>query len=280
MRSSVLSFLLHGVIIVIGYSRERHHLDTAMSSSDVTRWLNDAARIPLLTKSQEILLGRKVCAWKALPPDGSGLEHKRITDSGIKAQQRLTASNLRLVWKIVTGKYGTRMPTDDLLDLLQAGATGLHRAAFLFDPEKGYAFSTYAKTWILESCQRWQDNYSRPIRVPTTLTNTARRLPKVRAELYRHLHREPTLSELAAGLNKPVPEIALLIQRMRPVSSLDQPMHSSVDCTLADTIAAPASSWDHTEQQAFAERLRLLSNHSVRSVTPIRDAHQLDLALS
>jgi DNA-directed RNA polymerase sigma subunit (sigma70/sigma32) len=180
----------------------------------------------------------------------------------------------------VRERYGTSLGTDDLLDLLQCGSLGLHHAASKYNPELGYRFTTYARDWILEKCQRWQDSCSRPIRIPSTLTNTARRLSKVRRELNVRLGREPSLSELATGLGKPPEEVRLLIERMMPVSSLDQPMHSSVDCTLADTIPAPTSGWNDAERHELKMRLQLLSGHQrMARVAPMCDTHQLDLVL-
>jgi RNA polymerase sigma factor (sigma-70 family) len=271
--------VLHAFIIAIEYSLERHHLDTIMSASPVSAWLNAAAKFPLLTKEEEIVLGRQVVDWKALPTDACDPEHERIKRNGIRAQQRLTEANLRLVWKLVRERYGTSLGTDDLLDLLQCGSLGLHHAASKYNPELGYRFTTYARDWILEKCQRWQDNCSRPIRIPTTLTNTARRLSKVRRELNVRLGREPSLSELASGLGKSPDEVRLLIERMMPVSSLDQPLHSSVDCTLAETIPAPTSGWNDAERHELKIRLQLLSQHRIARVTPISEAHQLDLVL-
>jgi RNA polymerase sigma factor (sigma-70 family) len=66
-------------------------------------------------------------------------------------------------------------------DLFQAGFFGLRRAAQKFEPERGFAFSTYATTWIRCHIQRCIMNQRRTIRIPVHAQATAhaegRRIP-------------------------------------------------------------------------------------------------------
>jgi len=126
---------------------------------DATKfWLNSAGRYPLLTKTQIISLARQV----QKNPVGSTLRQRAI--------DKLICHNLRLIPKIayraLKGKFDRSFPLTLSEDLFQSGVIGLRRAAELYDPTKGYAFSTYAVKWIYQSIQRDLYNNMSLIRVP------------------------------------------------------------------------------------------------------------------
>lgn len=218
-----------------------------MARSELTQWLDAAGRIPRITPAQEIMLARQVQAAQRVPAVDRTAEDERVARRGLKACQRLTDANLRLVWRIVIGTpqrpsaYSRCVPAHVLPDLLQVGAEGVFHAASKFNPEAGYRFSTYAAFWIRERCQKELDTMGRPIRVPTTLTNAARKLPRVRERLLERLGRMPTVEELASALPLTTVETKLLVQRLQPLASLDEVCGIDSDCTLADLVAAPWS---------------------------------------
>lgn len=88
---------------------------------------------------------------------------------GRRARDRMLEVNLRLVVS-VTKKYTRAIQRRRLsmLDALQEGTIGLARAAELFEPAKGYKFSTYAYWWIRQALTRWLSS-SDLIRVPVHL---------------------------------------------------------------------------------------------------------------
>lgn len=67
----------------------------------------------------------------------------RLTDE----QRLLVQDNRGLVYP-VANRYKARIRSGELDDMLQDGFCGLCRAAQLFDPERGFKFSTYATGWI------------------------------------------------------------------------------------------------------------------------------------
>jgi len=138
--------------------------------SDVTReYLQNIGRYPLLTGLQEIQLSRKVRVYMELRKlEGERTpEEKRKIRAGIKARNAIVNANLRLVVHIAK-RYTTRLRSSsmELMDLVQEGSFGLQRAAELFDPERGYKFSTYAYWWIRQALSRAIDTKERLVKVP------------------------------------------------------------------------------------------------------------------
>ena len=104
-------------------------------------------------------------------------------------------------------------------ELYSAGCVGLVKAAKGFDPERGFAFSTYAVPVILGEIRRvFRDGGA--IKVGRTLKEKARRAMQEKAALEAELQREPTVSELAARLDISPEETAQLITVSMPVLSL------------------------------------------------------------
>lgn len=119
----------------------------------------DISKAPLLTGAEELELSRLVQAGMA--PDASPLQKRRAK----RAKDRMISGNVRLACN-VAAKYHGRCRHLDIEDLAQEAIFGLYRAAELFDPQRGYKFSTYAYAWIRQSIHRAINNQDTCIRVP------------------------------------------------------------------------------------------------------------------
>jgi len=71
--------------------------------------------------------------------------------AGDAARAAFVAANQRLVVTIAMRYQQRGLPLDDLV---QEGTVGLLRAVDLFDPTRGYTFSTYAVWWIKQALRR------------------------------------------------------------------------------------------------------------------------------
>ena len=139
---------------------------TRRVQSSVDRWLDNAGRQPLLTPAGEVHLGALVRVWQDWP--GGPVEAPpAVTRRGLRARDRLVASNLRLV-AMVCDRY--RLPvTSPMEDALQSGTIGLVRAAEKFDPARGYRFTTYAFLWIRQAVTGEVDAMSNTVRLPSNV---------------------------------------------------------------------------------------------------------------
>lgn len=126
--------------------------------SDFEVFLHQAAGHPLLTKSEEFVLGH------------------RIQGGDRDAWRELVACNIRLaIW-------GTRYSMKrglEFEDLVQHSLMGVMKAADRFEPERGNRFSTFAYHWMRQMCERACQVEISTVRVPAhhhPLLARARRL--------------------------------------------------------------------------------------------------------
>jgi RNA polymerase primary sigma factor len=205
-------------------------------------WLSQAGRQPLLTAAEEIHLGSLIRAWQDWEPSAADAPPS-VRRRGLRARDRMVGANLRLVAHIAgrsRGRLGVQVADADLPDLFQAGAIGLQRGAELFDPARGYKFSTYAYWWIRQGISRWADSHGRTIRVPTTHSSTAAKLGRVSSALAAELGRAPSRAELADALGVAQQELERLLLVGAGCLSLDcaLPGGSGEPTLLGELIAA------------------------------------------
>ena len=120
-----------------------------VKSDPIQSYLNEISRYRLLTRDEEIILG------------------KRIQEEGDQeAAYIMTTSNLRLVVKIALEFQ--RIWMQNLLDLIQEGNIGLVQAVKKFNPYKNVKFSYYASFWIKAYILKFiMDNW-RMVKIGTT----------------------------------------------------------------------------------------------------------------
>ena len=124
--------------------------------------------------------------------------------------------NLGLVHSCANKFRGRGVEYDDLF---QAGCVGLVKASKSFDPQRGYAFSTYAVPVILGEIKRiFRDGGT--VKVGRTLKERSMKAARIREKMANEMGREPTISELAEELGVDVEEASELITVSLPPVSL------------------------------------------------------------
>jgi RNA polymerase sporulation-specific sigma factor len=136
----------------------------------------------------------------------------------LSARNRVVEDNLNLVHTCANRFRGRGAEYDDLY---QAGCIGLIKAADKFEPERGFAFSTYAVPVILGEI-RMLFREGGAVKVGRALREKAREAMRVREELTEEFGREPSLRELAARMNLDCAQTAELMGVFSPTVPLYQ----------------------------------------------------------
>ena len=188
-----------------------------------SQYLNEASRYPLLTKNQEILLARQVQIW--LHKEDATPREKR---AGQRAYEKLIKCNLRLVVSVAK-KFSGRMRRSEMLDLVQEGNLGLAHGIKKFDPERGYALSTYVYWWIRQSVSRYLSCSDRVIRLPS---HAVEMLAKLRAwtPKFQEIHgRRPSIEECAEYCKTSPERLQIYIDHGNDSISLDNKCGKDAD---------------------------------------------------
>ena len=189
-------------------------------------------RYPLLTKDQEILLARQVQAWiNADEPT------KAQVRAGKRAYEKLINCNLRLVVSVAK-RFSNRIKRSEMLDIVQEGNYGLAHGIKKFDPERGYALSTYVYWWIRQSISRYLSCSDRVIRMPSHAVEILAKLRNWGPKFESVHGRQPTLEE-CAEYSKTTPErLRVYMEHSSDSVSLDINLaNGDGDSTLMDVVS-------------------------------------------
>jgi len=215
------------------------------------------ARYPLLTATQEIQLSRQVQEMLAITTDQPSKAEQRIIKRGNKARNTLINCNLRLVVYIAK-RYTKRLNGNsmELMDLVQEGTFGLHRATEKFDPSRGYKFSTYSYWWIKQAIGRAIDAQEKLIRLPAHKLDVIYAALKFRDERIK-TYGEVSIPEMAEHVGIPTDDMAMLLSRYAAARSLDEPCHDDTSTMLIDLIADERSVEIDLHQSLREEQVQL-----------------------
>jgi hypothetical protein len=215
----------------------------AQHDASLKSYLREIARYPLLTPDQEICYGRQIVAMQKALSAGEPLsrEQKRLVRVGTLAKRKFMCSNLKLVVSIAKKYNSDQRKSLELMDLIQEGNTGLTRAVELFDPSRGYRFTTYAYWWIRQSIHRAIAQMDAMVRIPVSLHDKLVRASRVSHELYQRLGRPATPEEVAEELDVPVSTLLMGIRRNQMHTSLDQTPDGNEEGSILDLVQDPSA---------------------------------------
>ncbi len=209
---------------------ESESAESAAIDDPVKVYLKEIGRVPLLTPEEETALAM------------------RIIEGDMRAKQRLSEANLRLVVSIAKRYVGRGM---QFLDLIQEGNLGLIKAVEKFDYTKGFKFSTYATWWIRQAITRAIADQARTIRIPVHMVETINKVKKVSSQLLHKNGHEPNAEEIAEEIAMPVDKVREIMRVAQVPVSLETPIGEEEDSHLGDFIPdddapAPADAASHT----------------------------------
>ena len=240
-------------------------------SEAMSRYMTTVLKYPLLTKEQEILLARQVQAWvTAENPD------KKTVRIGRKAYEKLINCNLRLVISVAR-RYTNRCKLTEMLDIVQEGNIGLSHGVKKFDPERGYALSTYVYWWIRQAITRYLSTNDRLIKLPSHAVDM---LAKMRSwtPLFQEEHgRAPTLEECAEFCGTNPRRMADYLERATDAGSLDRIVSDDSDMALIDCVSYDNDIMEELENNYDRERIgRMLDMLPWEEASLIRDFYGID----
>jgi RNA polymerase primary sigma factor len=217
------------------------------------QYLREISRYPLITREEEAVL-----AVRIREGDHGGLE-------------KLVRSNLRFVVSVAK-KYQNQGVS--LADLINEGNLGLIRAAHKFDETRGIKFISYAVWWVRQAILQALAEQSRIVRVPLNRAGTLHRIGRRSSALLQELGRQPTVDEIAEGMDISKEEVAKTMSISQPHLSLDAPLSPGEDNRLMDYL--PDTQNPGPDENTF-ERALCESIHKVLKELKEREARILRL---
>jgi len=156
--------------------------------------------------------------------------------AGDAARAAFAAANHGLV-HAVAARYQHRGLLLD--DLVQEGTVGLLRAIDLFDPARGYKFSTYAVWWIKQAIRRALAQQVPLAHVPDNVQQERARLARLAHTLHGTLGHPPSPADLAAATGLPLARVDALTAPLPAPVPFDLLVGDDETSTLGDLLPDP-----------------------------------------
>ena len=210
--------------------------------SSLALLLQEISQYPLLTKEQELELGRK------------------IKDEGDKdARDRMVMSNMRLVVSVAK-PFMNNYHGISLEDLVSFGTLGLMTAVDKYDYTLGYKFSTCAVPWIKQAIMKGIADNSRAIRIPANVIQKFNQYNKAVEDLALEGNLTPSDEDICKKMSITKSDLDNLRQWRQNTSSLETPLGDEEGNTIGDLCAdthseTPVEYAERGERQTFVQKL-------------------------
>lgn len=210
--------------------------------SSLALFLQEISQYPLLTKEQELELGKRI-----------------KEDNDKDARDRMVMSNMRLVISVAK-PFMNNYHNIPLEDLISFGILGLMTAVDKYDYTLGYKFSTCAVPWIKQAIMKGIADNSRSIRIPANVIQQFNQYNKAIEELALEGVINPTDEEIGRKMGKTQNELNNLRMWRQNTSSLETPLGDEEGNTVGDLCAdegseTPVEYAERSEREVFVQKL-------------------------
>ena len=187
------------------------------------------------------------------------------------AQLRLYDRNKGLVQAEAIKRSGI----EEFEDLMQEGFIALTEAADLYDAKLAASFATYATLIIKQRLDRYIENNSRTVRIPTHVYSKAYEIKRLENAFKLQLGRDPTLAEKAQMLDYTPRQIANIENAVKSISSLDAPRKDAEEEdgeTLLDAIGSGTDLEEEVLDTVLDAELRATLRHAISTLPALQRA--------
>jgi len=231
------------------------NLPTVVSESNLSRYLQEIRKFPMLEPDQEYMLAK---AWR---------EHGEV-----ESAHKLVTSHLRLVAKIAMGYRGYGLP---LNELISEGNVGMMQAVKRFEPERGFRLATYAMWWIRAAIQEYILHSWSLVKMGTTAAQKKLffNLRKLKGQIKAVEEGDLTpehVTKIATELNVAEDDVIQMNRRLAaPDHSLNAPLRIDGDGEWQDWLVDETASQEINlaEAQELSRRKKLLEQ-SLKVLNP------------
>lgn len=182
-----------------------------------------------------------------------------------KAREKLINSNLRFVVTCAKKYIGQGVP---LIDLIQAGNTGLILSLDNYDPDRGYHFISFAVWYIRREIIRALYNTGRTIRYPITYISKITKVKKAYDDFLSRNQREPSDEELIELTNLTQKQYNSVIMDKSYCQSIDTPITDDGKTTVEDTLTEETKPFTDTfTKDSISIALKTLNSREYKVIS-------------
>jgi RNA polymerase sigma-B factor len=167
-----------------------------------------------------------------------------------------------------------RRASEPLDDLIQVASIGLVKAVDRWDPDRGLAFSSYAVPTILGELRRYFRDSTWDMRPARDLQELCLSVEEARDALWIDLGRSPTVSDIAAYVDRAPEQVmeALQASEGRSLRSLDAPVHDEEgdSASAGDLLGDADPGYAQVEAGATLEQLTSILDDRAREILHLR----------
>jgi len=167
---------------------------------------------------------------------------------------------------------------EPLDDLIQVASIGLIKAVDRWEPERGFAFSSYAVPTILGELRRYFRDSTWMVRPPRELLELSLAIERARQPLHAQLGREPEVADFVRHLDRDADRVAEALRAAgcRSATSLESDLHADGESeTVGDRLGHDDRGFEHAEARATFDALIARLDHRAREVLRLRFADDL-----